>query len=70
MLPVEKQRVFAEWQTVPGQREIWPRVNWHCSSLDVNWDGVGSCPGHGDVAAVPARVSSGVVFNGGNGPWQ
>lgn len=38
--------------------------------MDVNWDGVGSCPGHGDVAAVPARVSGGVVFNGGNSPWQ
>lgn len=38
--------------------------------MAVNWDGMGSCPGHGDVTAVPARVSGGVFFNGGNGPWQ
>lgn len=31
---------------------------------DVNWDGVGSSPGHWDGAAVPARVSDGVFFNG------
>lgn len=30
--------------------------------MDVSWDGVGSCPGHGDVAAVPARVSGDVGF--------
>lgn len=33
---------------------------------DVNWDGVGSRLGHGDVAVVPARISGGVFFNGGN----
>lgn len=38
--------------------------------MDVNWDGVGSSPGHWDVVAVPARVSDGVFFNGGNGPRQ
>lgn len=74
MLSVGKQRAFAEWQIVPGQREPPEGDLAPCKLAlqltDVNWDGMESGPGHGDVAAVPARITGGVFFNGGNGPWQ
>lgn len=64
MLSVGKQRAFAEWHIVPGYCKLALQLR------SVKWDGVRSSLEHGDVAAVPARVSYGMFFNGGNSPWQ